>query len=416
MSYSFDINKIRKDFSILAPPTGGSVYPHTKGFFGVGVYFDNACVTLKPEPVIKTIDEYYREYPVCAGRSNHALGEKLNQKIADARKTVAAFINAKPEEIIFTRNTTEGINLIAKSLDFKKGDEILISDKEHNSNLVPWQILKEEKGTELKIIPSKEDNTFDLEALKKNIDPKVKLVSIVFISNLDGVKNPIKEITKISHQNGSLVLIDGAQTAGHQKIDVADLDCDFFAFSGHKMLGPSGMGAIYIKKNLSEKLQPFITGGGTVEDSTYESHKLLEAPLKFEAGLQDYVGILGLAEAVKYLENVGFENIKSQEEKLNRIITDGVKNLPGIKIIGPENPELRSGIINFYHQKMASHEISLLLDKTYNIMTRSGRHCVHAWYNSRNIKDSVRVSVYFYNTESEAEYFVESIRKIIKLA
>ena len=403
MGYFFDINKIRNDFPILTPPTGG-------------VYFDNACVTLKPESVINAIENYYREYPACAGRSSHRLGEIVDQKVEGTRKIIADFINAEPKEIIFTRNTTEGINLIARGLEFQKGDAVIISDKEHNSNLIPWQILKEEKEIELKIVPSKEDNTFDLEAFKKLIEPKVKLVSIVFTSNLDGVSNPIKEITKISHQNDSLFLIDGAQAIGHQKIDVRDLDCDFFAFSGHKMLGPSGMGAVYIKKKSAEKLRPLIVGGGTVEDSTYESHKLLEAPLKFEAGLQDYAGIIGFGEAVKYLKNVGFENIKSQEQKLNRIISEGFKDLPQIKIIGPANSELRSGIINFYHQKMASHEISLLLDKTYNIMTRSGRHCVHSWYNSRNINDSVRASVYFYNTESEAEYFVESIRKIIKLA
>ncbi len=407
MSYFFDINKIRKDFPILTgePSAGGPVY------------FDNACVTLKPESVINVIEDYYRKYPACAGRSNHRMGEMVNQKVAETRKIIADFINAhSADEISFTRNTTESINIIARGLEFQKGDAVIISDKEHNSNLIPWQILKEEKGIELKIVPSKEDNTFDLEVFKKLIEPKVKLVSIVFTSNLDGVSNPIKELTKISHQNGSLVLIDGAQTIGHQKIDVRDLDCDFFAFSGHKMLGPSGMGAIYIKKKLAEKLRPLIVGGGIVEDSTYESYKPLEAPSKFEAGLQDYAGIIGFGEAVKYLENVGFENIKSQEEKLNRIISEGFKDLSQINIIGPANPEFRGGIINFYHQKMASHEINLLLDKTYNIMARSGRHCVHAWYNSRNIRDSVRASVYFYNTESEAEYFVESIKKIIKLA
>jgi len=400
----FDVEKIRKDFPILA---GDKPL----------VYFDNACVTLKPEPVILAVEDYYRKYPACAGRSNHRLGETVNLKVAEARKIIADFINTRSaDEIIFTRNTTESINMVACGLEFQKGDAVLISDKEHNSNLIPWQVLKEEKGIELKIVPSKEDNTFDLEAFKKIIGPEVKLVSVVFTSNLDGVSNPVKEIIKISRQNGSLVLIDGAQTAGHQKTDVRDLDCDFFAFSGHKMLGPSGTGCLYMKKKIAENLRPFIFGGGIVEDSTYEHHKFLETPSKFEAGLLDYAGIIGFGEAVKYLKNIGFDNIRSQEEKLNRIISEGLKNLPQMKIIGPENYSERSGIVDFYHQKMASHEINLLLDRTYNIMTRSGRHCVNSWYNSRNIKDSVRASVYFYNTEAEAEYFVESINKIMKLA
>ncbi len=398
-----DISKSRKDFPIL----NGSNPP---------VYLDNACMTLKPESVIMAIEKYYREYPACSERSNHRLGEMVSKKIAETRKIIADFINAKPEEIIFTRNTTEGINLIAKSFDFNAGDEVLISDKEHNSNLVPWQILAEEKGIKLGIIKSKEDNTFDLEELRNKISPKTKLVSVVFISNLDGVANPVKEIAKLAHSNNSFVLIDAAQAAGHQIINVRDLDCDFLAFSGHKVLGPTGTGVLYAKKNLMEELNPFIVGGGTLEDSTYENHKFLTGPERFEAGLQDYAGIIGFGEAVKYLQNIGFENIKSQEQKLNKIITDGIKDLPQIKIIGPENHNQHSGIINFYHSKMVSHEIALLLDKTYNIMTRSGRHCVHSWYNAHGIKDSVRVSVYFYNTPDEAEYFIESLKKIIKLA
>ncbi len=262
MGYFSDINNVRKDFPIL---TGEKPL----------VYFDNACVTLKPESVIGAINDYYCKYPACAGRSNHRLGEMVNQKMAETRKMIADLINAhSADEISFTRNTTESINVIAKGLEFQKGEAVLISDKEHNSNLIPWQILKEEKGVKLKIIPSKEDNTFDLEAFKKLIGPEVKLVSVVFTSNLDGISNPIKEITKISHENSSLVLIDGAQTIGHQKIDVRDLDCDFLAFSGHKMLGPSGTGALYMKKKLAEKLRPFILGGGIVEDSTYENQKV----------------------------------------------------------------------------------------------------------------------------------------------
>lgn len=399
----FDAYKIRQDFPSLA------------GHKPL-VYFDSACMTLKPEPVIRAMDNYYREYPACSARSSHRMGETVSQKISEARKTIADFIGAEPEEIIFTRNTTEGINLIARSFDFRKGDAVLVSDKEHNSNLIPWQILKNEKETELLVLPSREDNTFDLAGLEKWLGQKVRLVSAVFTSNLDGAANPLKEIAKKCHQNNSFVLADAAQTAGHQKINVRELDCDFLAFSGHKMLGPTGTGVLFVRKNLMEKLRPFMAGGGTVEDSTYDGHKFLAGPERFEAGLQDYAGIIGLGEAAKYLKNIGFENIETQEEKINKIISAGLKNLPGIRIIGPEDSDSRGGIVNFYHSKLSSHEIAIILDRTYNIMTRSGRHCVHSWYNGRGLKDSVRASFYFYNTETEAEYFVDSLRKIIKLA
>ncbi len=404
MGYFFDINKIRKDFPILAPPSGGPVY------------FDNACQSLRPQPVIDAVIDYYKNYPACAGRSNHKLGELVTQKVKEAREIIAKFIKAKKkEEIIFTRNTTEGINLVARSLGLKTGNIVITTDKEHNSNLIPWQILVQKIGIIHKIVPSKEDNTFDLEKFKELMDEQVKLVSMVYTSNLDGVTLPAQDVIEIAHKYGAKVLLDAAQTAPRQKIDVANLDVDFLAFSGHKILGPSGIGVLYGKYQLLNELEPFLTGGETVEYSTYREHKLLPPPEKFEAGLQDYAGIIGLAEAIKYSEKIGFKNIKSQEEKLNRIISEGLKDLSQIKIIGPENPEERSGIVNFYHQKMVSHEIALLLDKTYNIMTRSGRHCVHSWYNSRGVKDSVRASVYFYNTEAEAEYFVESVKKIIKL-
>ncbi len=400
-----DREAVRKEFPILTGPKPL-------------VYFDNACMTLKPESVIKAVEEYYRLYPACAGRSNHRLGELVNQKIAEAREIVGRFVNAERprEEIVFTRNATEAINLVAKSFNFQKGDAVLISDKEHNSNLVPWQILKKEKEIELRIAPSNPDGTFNAEEFKKRLAPTVKMISIVFVSNLDGVTNPIKEIVKMARENGSLALIDAAQAAGHRKIDVRDLNCDFLAFSGHKMLGPTGTGVLYAKRNLLENLRPFITGGGTLVDSTYENSQFLSGPERFEAGLQDYAGIIGLGAAAKYLENIDWEAIKSRERKLNEIISEGIGEITGLEIIGPANPAERGGIINFSHSKMASHEIALLLDKTYDIMVRSGRHCVHSWYNSRDVKDSVRASVYFYNTENEAQYFVDSLKKVIKLA
>lgn len=401
-----DLEKIRKDFPLLQKTINGKPI----------VYFDNACSSLRPLSVIEAMDEYYRNYPACGGRSMHKLGEIVTSKIDETRKILAKFIGAKrKEEVIFTRNTTEGINLVAHSLGLKRGDVVLTTDKEHNSNLIPWQIISEKEGIIHKIVPSKKDNTFDLEAFEEMMSEKIKLVSMVCTSNLDGVSVPAREIIKIAHRFGAKVMLDAAQTAPHQEIDVSKLDVDFLAFSGHKMLGPSGTGVLYGKYHLLEALEPFLVGGDTVEFSTYENHKLLPPPEKFEAGLQDYAGIIGLGQAVKYLEQIGFENIVKHELELNKFITDQIIKIPKLKIIGPLDPALRGGIISFYIDGVDPHQITLILDETANILLRSGQHCVHSWFNSRQIKGSARVSLYFYNTMDEAEIFVEALTKLVKL-
>ncbi|MFA5894783.1 MAG: cysteine desulfurase [Candidatus Shapirobacteria bacterium] len=394
------IDQTRKDFSILTN--------------NKWVYFDNACQSLRPQAVIDAITEYYQEYPACSGRSMHSLATKVTQKCDEARTIVSKFIGAKrKEEIIFTRNTTEGINLIAHSLELQTGDVVITSDKEHNSNLIPWQMLVKKIGIVHKIIPSNSDNTFNLKAFEMAMSGKVKLVSMGFTSNLDGVTIPASEIIRIAHKHGSLVLLDAAQTAPHQKIDVSNLDVDFLAFSGHKMLGPSGMGVLYGKYNLLEKLSPFMVGGDTVSSSTYTSHEFLPPPEKFEAGLQDYAGIIGLGEACKYITKIGFLEIEKHEHELNAYISQELLKIPNLKIIGPQNSSLRSGIISFYIEGIDHHQIALILNQSANIMVRSGQHCVHSWFNDRQIKGSVRVSVYFYNTIEDARLFVESLKKVL---
>jgi cysteine desulfurase/selenocysteine lyase len=400
--------KIREDFPLLSssqknPP----------------IYFDNACQTLRPKQVIEAVERYYREYPACGGRSSHKLAELVTEKYEEARKAVAELIGArKKEEVIFTRNTTEGINLIAKSLDFKEGDIVLTSDKEHNSNLIPWQLLGRRKRVVHQIIPSKEDNTFDLEGFKEKLEElggKVKLVAVCFTSNLDGVTAPAKEIITLAHRYGALVLLDAAQTAPHQKINVAELDVDFLAFSGHKMLGPSGTGVLYGKYQLLEKLEPFLTGGETVANSTYKGHELLPPPQKFEAGLQNYAGVIGLGEAVNYLRKIGFDKIKEQEFCLNKFLTEELSKIPQLKIIGPQDAGLRGGIISFYIEDIGVHRIALLLSETGGIMVRAGQHCVHSWFNARNLKGSLRVSLYFYNTLKECETFIKTLKNILSV-
>jgi len=383
------------------------------------IYFDNACQTLRPWPVINAVTDYYQNYSACGGRSMHRLGEKVTQECEEARMAVARLINAKrKEEIIFTRNTTEGINLVAKSSGLKQGDAVLTTDKEHNSNLIPWQLAASKSGIIHKIVPSNEDNTFNLEKMKEmmeDLQDTIKLVSVVDTSNLDGVTNPVQKITELAHRYGAKVLLDAAQAVPHRKINVSGLDVDFLAFSGHKMLGPSGTGVLYGKYHLLEELEPFMAGGETVEYSTYEGHKLLPPPEKFEAGLQDYAGIIGLGEAVRYLKKIGFTDIAEQDYRLNKFITDELMKIPQIKIIGPTHSALRRGIISFYMEGIESHELALILDETANIMIRSGQHCVHSWFASRGIQGSARVSLYFYNTLEEAQLFIDSLKRICKL-
>jgi cysteine desulfurase/selenocysteine lyase len=401
-----DTQKVRQDFPLLIEKANRKPV----------VYFDNACQSLRPQSVINAINKYYLEFSACGGRSMHHLAERVTQECEEARKVIAKFLNAsRKEEIVFTRNTTEGINLVANSLGLKKGDAVLISDKEHNSNLIPWLVLSKKQGIELKIVHSNEDNTFNLEEYEKNLDGKVKLVAFGMTSNLDGFTIPTLEIIKQAHKNGSLVMLDAAQTIPHQKVDVSSLDVDFLAFSGHKMLGPSGTGVLFGKFPLLEKLDPFLVGGDTVSLSTYTSCQFLPPPEKFEAGLQDYAGIIGLGEAAKYLQMIGFKEIHRQEMCLNELATREILKIPRLCLIGPSNPELRGGIITFYLKGVDSHQIALMLDQLAGILVRSGQHCVHSWFNAHGIPGSVRASFYFYNTLAEVELFISKLTKIAKV-
>jgi len=338
------LEKIREDFPLFSKQPHSPVYPVRKPGLSNGVYFDNACTTLKPSFVIEAERKYEERFPACGERSSHSWGEKTTRLCEEARRKIAKFVGAgKPEEIVFTKNATEGINLVAHSFDFKEGDIVLTSDKEHNSNLLPW-ILQVKKGKiRHKIIPSKTDNTFDFEKFKEILgrEKNVRLLSIVQTSNLDGHTFPAKEIIKIAHQKDILVLLDSTQTVPHHSVNVKDLDVDFLVFSEHKMLGPTGIGVLYGKLELLKKLSPFILGGGTVNNSFYDDYQLLEPPQKFEAGIQNYSGILGLGAAVDYLEKIGFEKIKEQDELLNSYITEQFKQFPEIKIIGPADPKER---------------------------------------------------------------------------
>lgn len=389
-----NVDKIRHDFPILH-----------KGV----VYLDSACQALRPTQVIDKINEYYKEYPGCGGRSYHSIGKKVDEEVINARKEIQKFFNAKrPEEIIFTKNTTEGINLVANSLGLQSGDAVLSSDKEHNSNLIPWQMLAK-KGIK------HEFYTFgDISDFKSKLGRNVKLVATGQTSNMDGTTQPIQEMIKLAHENKSLVLLDGAQSAPHKPVDFRKMDVDFFACSGHKMMAPSGTGILYGKYELLEKLNPFLTGGETVEDSTYNTCKFLNPPEKFEAGLQHYAGIVGFGEAVRYLSKIGMENIMKHEIELNRKITEALAGK--VSVLGPFEADKRGSIFSFNIGKMDPHEIAIMLDKSAKIMIRSGAHCVHSWFNKHNMKGSARASLYVYNNELDAEKFIKEIEKIHTLS
>ncbi|MED5308823.1 MAG: aminotransferase class V-fold PLP-dependent enzyme, partial [Candidatus Thermoplasmatota archaeon] len=342
-------------------------------------YLDNACVTLKPESVIKSISDYYNMYPGCGGRSVHRYGTQVSRLVSQSRKSIAKFINANSvNEVVFTRNTTHSINQIAKGLSWNKGDVIITGDREHNSNLVPWLQLAEEQGIEHRIVESNPDNTFNLEnfeQLCEEVGDRLKMVSLSQVGNLDGISIPIKKIAKITHQYDALIAVDGAQSTPHMRVDVQDLDIDFISFSIHKMCGPSGMGGLWGRYELLDSLSSIQSGGQTVETSHYDSIKWAAPPSKFEGGLGNFAGMIASGKAIDYLSKLDMNAVHEHEIKLNKIITNKIKHLDAIEIIGPEDASHRGGICSILMGDLPSHDIAILLDEAAGVMVRSGQHC-----------------------------------------
>lgn len=400
-----DLARIRSDFPVLQREVGGKPI----------IYLDNACMTLKPRQVVEAMADYYNRLSACGGRSVHKLATEVTVKFEEGRERMRRFLNANEHrEIVFTRNTTEGINLVSRSLDLKRGDIVLTTDREHNSNLVPWLRLRDEKGVKHVVVGSREDGTFDMEALEARMSGRVRLVAMVHTSNLDGYTIPARDVIKVAHDHGALVLLDGAQSAPHREVDVRKLDVDFYAFSVHKMLGPTGTGVLYGKYELLERLRPFIVGGDTVERTSYEDYRMLKPPAKFEAGLQDYAGVIGAAAAAEYLMNLGRDRVHEHEVRLNTVLTRGLREIPGAGIIGPADPALRGGITSFNIEGIEPHDIAMILDEVANIMIRSGQHCVHSWFHARKLKGSARASLYLYNTEEEVRAFLDVLGRVAR--
>ncbi|MAG47178.1 cysteine desulfurase [archaeon] len=402
---SLNVEEIKKDFPIFNRKINSKDI----------IYLDNGATTQKPKQVINEIKKYYEEYNANIHRGIYKLSEESTLEYEKAHDVVGRFINAKENEIIFTKGTTESLNLLAYSLslDLQEGDEILISKMEHHSNLVPWQQICKQKNLKLKYIEITEDGLLDLDDLKNKLNEKVKIVSIAHVSNVLGTISPIEEIEKIVHDNNSLLILDAAQSVPHMKVDVKKLNCDFLAFSGHKMLGPTGIGVLYGKKELLNRMKPFIYGGDMVREVTYSETRFNELPWKFEAGTPNIVGGIGLGKAIEYLEKIGIDNIENHEKELIKYAYNKLREIKDIEIYGP-NENLRSGLISFNIKGIHGHDIATILDEE-NICVRASHHCAMPLHKMFNVLGSVRISFYLYNTKDDVDKLLLSLERAIKI-
>jgi len=401
----FDPYQFRKDFPILEEVVHGKPL----------IYFDNGASTQKPIQVIDAISNYYKHNNANVHRGIHALSERATAAFEEARKKIANFINAPSEkQIIFTRGTTESINLVASSWGRKfvsPGDEIILSEMEHHSNLVPWQILAKKVGAKLKFIPFKEDGTIDFPVFERLISGNTKLVAITHMSNVFGTINPIKRIIRMAHDRSVPVLLDAAQSVPHLPVDVEFLDCDFLAFSGHKMLGPTGIGVLYAKAQRLENMDPYQGGGEMINSVWLDDSTWNEIPHKFEAGTPNIVGAIGLGVAVDYLQKIGMKKIALYEQEQTTYAIEKMLNIDGLKIYGSA-PE-RGGVLSFNIGNLHPHDLSHFLDQQ-GIAVRAGHHCAQPVMRKLNIAATTRASLYFYNTKEEIDIFVEELKNAKK--
>jgi cysteine desulfurase/selenocysteine lyase len=375
---------------------------------------------LTPEPVLDAVLDYYRDYNANVGRGVYRLARMASQRYEAARSKVAEGIGAKTQELIFTKNTTEAINIVASGMGLKKGDKVITSVWEHHSNLLPWIRAKNELGMDLVVVkPSTESSEAKLEASDFDavIDKKTKLVAITHVSNALGSLMPVEEIASICEDNNALLLLDAAQSVPHMRINVKALGCDFLAFSGHKMLGPTGIGGLYIKAEHMAGTEPLTVGGGTVEDASFVDYQLKSGYEEFESGTPNIAGAIGLSAAVAYLEEIGLDKVKSWEAKLAKRLIEGLQDIPGIKLYGYDSSDaFRIGVVSFNLEGRTPNEVALLLDKEASIAVRSGHHCCIPLmdYLGPGAEGTVRASVYLYNTEEEVERFLAVLARISK--
>ena len=396
------MKQFRKDFKILDQ----MIYKRPL------VYFDNAATTQKPQIVIDSILEYYNNFNSNIHRGVHYLSQQATDQFEQARKTVQHYINAKHfHEIIFTKGTTESINLIAHSFGMsflKAGDEVLISEMEHHSNIVPWKMVCDLKGASLRVIPMNEVRGLDIDQIERLITSKTKILAITHTSNVLGTINPVKEIIRIAHSKGVPVLVDGAQAISHTKVDVQDLDADFYAFSGHKMYAPMGIGVLYGKEEWLNKLPPYQGGGEMIGKVTFEEITYNELPFKFEAGTPNVEGVLGLEKAIQYIQSIGIEKIASYEQELLFYLMDRMKEIPNIHYYGLSKEKV--AVLSFNVGDIHPYDLGVILDQM-GIAVRTGHHCAQPIMDKFNIPGTIRVSLALYNTKAEIDLFIDALKK-----
>jgi len=403
----FDVSKVREDFPILSRLVHGQPL----------VYLDNAATSQKPRSVINSLVDYYERYNSNVHRGVHTLSMEATDAMEEARQKVADFIKAEtPESIIWTRNTTEAINLVANTWareHIKPGDEIVLTAIEHHSNLVPWQRVAAETGGVLRFLPLGEDGNLDLSDVDSIITPRTRLLSMVHMSNSLGTINPVKELGSRARAVGAAVMIDGAQSVPHLPVDVSDLDCDFLAFSGHKMLGPTGIGVLYVKRDVLERMEPFLTGGEMVLEVSYDRASWNDLPMRFEAGTPNIADAIGLGAAIDYLDALGMENVREHEVELTGYALNAFQELEDVDVFGPKDPARQGGIISFHHSEVHPHDLGTLLDRQ-GIAVRTGHHCTMPLMRTLGVAATTRASFYVYNSEDEVDMLVDGVQEALR--
>ncbi|HIH18732.1 TPA: cysteine desulfurase [Candidatus Micrarchaeota archaeon] len=397
-----DADRLREDFPILKA--------------GKAIYFDSACTTLKPRQVLEAERAYYEQASGCAGRSAHALAKKTSEMFESSRERAAAFVNAAPEELVWVKNTTEALNLVIRSFDYSQRKKILTTRLEHHSLLLPIMEQQRRGIVKMELLKTNPDGSFDDQSIAATIDRSTALVAIHHTTNTTGMRAPLEKIIKIAHDNGAAVLIDGAQGVPHSGVDFRRLGADFLAFSGHKMLGPTGIGCLVGKSESLEKLDSFIVGGETVESVHIGKVQFMKAPKRFEGGIQNYAGAIGLAAACDYLSKIGMKNVEEHEKKLAKRMIEAVQSVPGAAIYGSPSSEKRSALVSFNLKGVKHHQVALMCDSLSKIALRSGVFCAQPAMESLGAPEgAVRASLYVYNTEKEISLFKETLEKIAKL-
>lgn len=404
-----DVSKIREDFPVLSK----KVYDDRPL-----VWLDSAATSQKPRQVIQALVDYYEGYNANVHRGVHALSMESTERYEAARQKVADFVNAESAEcLIWTRNTTEGINLVANTWgedNIAVGDEIVVTAMEHHSNLVPWQQLARRKGAKVRILPLAEDHTLDMDAVDSIIGQRTRLLAMSHASNAVGTINPVKRLAAKARAVGAAVLVDGAQSVPHMPVDAQDMDCDFLAFSGHKMLGPTGIGGLYVKRDVLERMNPFLTGGEMVLAVSYEKASWNDLPMRFEAGTPNIADAIALGAAVDYLQALGMDNVRKHEIELTAYALNAFKELEEeLDVYGPKDARKRGGIVSFHHPDVHPHDLGTVLDRR-GIAIRTGHHCAMPMVQSLGVAATARASMYLYNTEAEIDLLVDALKEALR--